>query len=165
MHGLIQSKRKYKPRHRLFQDGQCLAVLRAFTGARFKLQNPDVTLAQTAAMHGSNVHYIELAIVLLKSDNQTLIHHALRGNVSLFDAAARVEQLVKSVEAYRKLSPENLAAFRVATGATADLGDHILYSTAEEKAAASRKVGVDVIWDTMVDPIITTAEPTITPAL
>ena len=38
---------------------------------------------------------------------------------------------------------------------TPTLAEHIIASSSDERIAASRQVGVDVVWDTMVAPVIT----------
>jgi hypothetical protein len=150
--------KKYRSRRQLFRDGQCVAALHALLAAQAYAAGWFETLKGAAVSAGSNVHYCRAALTLLKSGDETLISHVCRGNVSILSAAAQVEPQVKLIEAYWKASSENLKAFRIATGATADLTTHLIHSSAEQRVVAARSVGIDVVWDTMIAPVITPAE-------
>jgi hypothetical protein len=146
-------RRAHRSRRRQrFHDGQHLAVLRAFLAARAYAAGWFTTLVAAAVFAGSNVHYVRAALALLQNGDEALIDHVRRGNVSILAAAKQVQPQVKLIEAYKKATPANREAFYP----VADLGEHILYSSAEKRAAAGRVVGVDLIWDGLINPVITT---------
>jgi hypothetical protein len=150
--------KKYRSRRRRFRGGQSVAALHALLAARAYAAGWFNTLTDAAVSAGASVDYTRAALVLLKNGNDDLIHHVLQGQVTFLSAAAQVAPQVRMIEAFKKASPENLKAVYAATGMTSDLGEHILHSSAEKQIAAARKVGVDVLWDGMIAPVITAAE-------
>jgi hypothetical protein len=151
-------------RRQFTRAGERAAVLRAFFAARAYAEGRVSTLEEAAASTASSIDYVRAALTLLKSGDKELISDALYGNISIITAAAQVKYAVKAIENYNKLPPANRERFRIATGATADLGEHIIHSAAQELIAAVRKVGGgEVIFDKMVAPVLTpAAEPVVT---
>ena len=149
-------KKTYRSRRRLVRDGQCAAALRAFLAARAYADGWFDSLAAAAVSAGSNVHYTRAALTLRKSNDERLMWQVRYGNVPILTAAAQVEPQVKLIETYRKASPANLEAFRVATGATADLTKHIRHSSTDQLITTTRNLGgPEVVWNTMVEPALT----------
>jgi hypothetical protein len=69
------------------------AALRAITAGRLYLAGTIPNLLEAAESCGSNVQYVRAAIVVLKSENSTLLEHVLRGHFPLLAAASQVERL------------------------------------------------------------------------
>ena len=81
MHGLVTSGHRLRQRQsarRHFRHGKRAAATRAFTGARLYLNGAVPTLAAAADSTGSNVAYVQAAIVLLKADNASLVQRGPR---------------------------------------------------------------------------------------
>jgi hypothetical protein len=134
--------------------GQRLAALRAITGAKLYLTGWFATLRAAAKAVGSNTHYLTAAIILLRSENTSLLNRVLSGKMPLLAAAVQMKQLAKLVTAYRSSSAADLKGFRDLTGATNNLADHLVHSAPSERAAAARSLGPDVVWEQMVLPLI-----------
>jgi hypothetical protein len=117
------------------------AALRAFSGARFYLNKTIPTLAAAAAWTGSNVPYIQAAIVLIQdetaTDPQIIRESVLLGHVPLLEAARKARRRQKAGH----FTVEELAASwrRWSPG---------------ERATFGRSVGVAEIWDDAIEPVI-----------
>jgi hypothetical protein len=74
-------------------------------------------LVDAAVACGSCIQYVRAAIVLLKSENASLLERVLRGNAPLLQTAAEAQRLADLVAAYRKARPEDLQALGRAVGA------------------------------------------------
>lgn len=124
-----QRKRQSPRRH--FRKGRRLAVARALTAARLYIDHVRATLADAAASCGSCVPYVQAANVLLRHErtHSALLSKALFGDVSLLAAAAQLKRLDTLVATYRKAS-------------------------ATERAEFAEALGVGVVWDQMVLPVI-----------
>ena len=77
------------------------------------------TLAAAADSTGSNVAYVQAAIVLLKANNASLVSDVLAGRVSILQAARSARRLVDLVTAYREAKDPDRVAFARACGAEA----------------------------------------------
>jgi hypothetical protein len=122
MHGLVTSSHRLRQRQsvrRHFRHGKRAAATRAFTGARLYLNGAVPTLAAAADSTGSNVAYVQAAIVLLKADNASLVSDVLAGRVSILQAARSARRLVDLVTAYREAKDPDRVAFARACGAEA----------------------------------------------
>jgi hypothetical protein len=160
MHGYIarRRRRRQSARRRFLRDGQCAAALRAITGARGCLSGQFPTIAIAAVSVGSNVHYVKAAVTIIQTEDPTLINRAMCGE-SILSIAVEVKPLAKLMAAYRSasVSPEVLTAFRTATGATSDLGEHLLHSTSIQRTEAARGLGAEVVWNDMIEPLVPAA--------
>src|SRR5215469_6142815 len=96
-----QPTRKIKSQ---FRHGQRVAVVRALTGASLLLGLPIklTSRARTAEIVGSNLHYIEAAITVLKAEDPGLLADVLAGREPLLAAAAKVRHRADLIAAYRK---------------------------------------------------------------
>ena len=120
MYGLTKgSRRRRQSARRHFRHGQCAAALRAITGARLYLKGATPTLAAAAESTGSNVAYIQAAIILLRADNASLVSDVLAGRVPLLQAAREAKRLVDLVTAYREAKDPDRVAFARACGVEA----------------------------------------------
>jgi hypothetical protein len=125
-----------------------------------------MTVKEAAIRSGSCTQYVIAAEVLLRAvrqgwANQTWINQVKRGEVPLLKAAEIVGAQVRLVDAYRtaeKSHPMVLRVFFAITGCTRDLATHILGSTPEQCVKAAEKVGVNKIWDSMINPLLQPAE-------
>jgi hypothetical protein len=111
-------------RHQI-RNGQRLAALRAFTAATLYRKNDGWTLAMAATSCGSNVPYVVAMLVLMASENMTLLRVVMAGKVSVLAAAREVGRLAKLVAAYRAANATDRVAFARAVG-PADLFDTTL---------------------------------------
>jgi hypothetical protein len=123
--------------HAQIRDGVRVANLRAFTAARFyldKIANKQlVTLKEAARCHGTNVPYIQAAIMVLKANDQHLVGRILSGE-RLLAVAKLLTPQIKLAELLADASPA-------------------------ARTAASRAFGhPDLIWDDMVAPLINAAQ-------
>jgi hypothetical protein len=117
MHGLVTSPQRLRQSaRRHFRHGHRAAALRAFTGARLYLAQAVPTLAAAADSTGSNVAYVQAAIILLRSDNTSLVNEVLAGDVPILEAAAQVRRLVDLIAAYRDAKDHDRVAFARACG-------------------------------------------------
>jgi hypothetical protein len=69
------------------------------------------TLAAAAEGCGSNVSYVQGAIVLLKANNASLVSEVVAGRVPLLQAAAQMRRLVDLIAAYRDAKDPDRVAF------------------------------------------------------
>jgi len=155
MHGFDNGGlRPRRRRRRQFNpDGERLAALRAFTGARL-VRAEAISMAEAAERSGSNRCYVKAALTLLASENTTLIQRVVAGHVPLRAAAAQMKRLAQLVAAYRWSSATDRNKFRDLTGLTNNLADHLIHADPAERAEAARALGADVVWDEMILPII-----------
>jgi hypothetical protein len=120
---------RHSPREHL-RNGVCLAALRSFTGAQlYRAPDNAFTLGECALRCGSCVAYVRAALVLLQHADPKLIDIVMRGRRSILDAAASVEAEVRLTAALMAASPR-------------------------ARVAAARRLGVDTVWDDMVEPLI-----------
>jgi hypothetical protein len=132
------------------RNGVCLAALRAITAAQlYRDPQNAFTLAECALRCGSCVVYVRAAFVLLEHADHRLIDMVVRGKRHILEAARSVEALVKLTNAYKAVAPEQAKRF------CADAGLVDLSTTAKRTEAAS-KLGVDLVWDDMVAPLVST---------
>jgi hypothetical protein len=116
-----------------------------------------MTLAQAAISVGSNVRYVMAAGTLLKAGDMQLINEVLSGSISIQNAAKLVEPQVAAIEAIKAASPANREAIFLATHFTNDLAKLLVDKSPTERAEAAAKLVVDVVWDTMVSPLVSAA--------
>lgn len=154
MHGFQNGGLRRRSRRRQMDHGQRLAALRAINGAKLYLAGWFATLKAAAKGVGSNTRYLTAAIILLRSENTSLLNRVLSGDMPLLAAAAQMKQLAKLVAAYRWASATDRNQFRALTGLTNNLADHLIHSLPTERATAARSLGPDVVWEQMVLPLI-----------
>ena len=121
----------YRRRGRHRRNGHCAAALRAFTGARLFLQEAVPSLIAAADACGSNPRYVKAMVVLIRSENTSLRHDVLRGNVPLLMAARQMQRIADLVTAYRAAA-----------------------TVPKDLATAGEIVGVANLWDTMIVPTL-----------
>jgi hypothetical protein len=110
---------RYRSPRRHFRQRERAAVRRALTGASLYLDRKVPTLTAAAMACGSNAPYIRSAIVLLKTENFTLVDRVLAGHVPLMAAAREARPLAELVGAYRSAAAEDHVAFARVIGPTA----------------------------------------------
>ena len=150
--------RRSSRRH--FRNGVCAAALRAMTAAKVYLfGGENITFAEAAARHGSNVAYVRAGITLIKAGDQFLIRRVMHGDIPILVAAKLVEPLVMLLAGYAKASPKVKDDFFAVTGCTADLGLHLVASSAIERTESAKRFGnAEAIWEQMVMPLVQAAE-------
>jgi hypothetical protein len=144
MHGLIRRTSRRRQRasaRRHFHYGCRAAAARAFTAAEIYLDKRVPSLA-AAAMHcGSNVQYVQAAIVLIQDETalhpQRMRQLVLEGRVPLLAAAREARRRQK---AERVTVEEMVASWRCWTPG--------------QRANFGRAVGVAEIWDDAIEPVI-----------
>jgi hypothetical protein len=123
------NSRRHSPREHL-RNGMCLAALRGFTAAKlYRAPENELTLGEAALRCGSCLHYVQAALVLFEHADPALIDRVIRGKVNILTAAESVKAEVKLTAAFRAASPQ-------------------------VRIAAAAKIGVDVLWDGMIEPLI-----------
>lgn len=113
-----KKKKRYRPRHRRMRKGRCAAAVRALTAARLYLDGQVPSLAAAALCCGSCRAYVQAALILIKSENMTLIERVRRGHVPLPTAAKQMKQLADLVNAYRTAGAADRVAFAKTIGPT-----------------------------------------------
>jgi hypothetical protein len=121
----VNGHKHHHRRRRQIRNGHRLAALRAFTAAMLYRDNNGWTLAMAAMSCGSNEIYVTAMLVLIASENTTLLQRVLTGEVSLLAAAREVGRLAKLVTAYRAANATDRVAFARTVG-PADLFDTTL---------------------------------------
>jgi hypothetical protein len=104
-------RRQYRSARRQFRHGHRAAVLRAITAAKLYLNKTIPHLGIAAEACGSNTAYVTAAVILLRSENATLLKQAGVGQVPLLAAAAQVKQIADLVTAYRTAKDADRVAF------------------------------------------------------
>jgi hypothetical protein len=136
-----QPRRRRASARRYIRHGCRAAAARAFTAAKGYLDGTFSTLAQAADCCGSNVLYVQAALVLLQDktapDPQMVRELVLEGHMPLLAAAraARRRQEGAGVTVERMA-----AAYRCWTPA--------------QRAAFGRVVGVSELWESAIMPAI-----------
>jgi hypothetical protein len=133
-------RRQRASARRHFRHGYRAAAVRAFTGAEIYLDKKVPNLA-AAAMHcGSNVQYVQAAIVLIQAEALhpwKMRQSVLEGRVPLLAAAHEARRRQKAA---RVTVEEMTAAWRG--------------WTSSQRAYFGRSVGVAEIWDFSIVPVI-----------
>jgi hypothetical protein len=111
--------RQYQSARRHFRHGKRAAVVRAFTAARLYINNAVPTLEAAAEACGSNVAYVQAALILMRAENASLVHDVLAGRVSILQAAREAQRLANLITAYREAKDPDRIAFVHACGAEA----------------------------------------------
>jgi hypothetical protein len=115
---LSRNKKKSRSRYRRTRNGQCAAAVRALTAARHYLDHKVPNLAAAALCCGSSVTYVQAALILIKSENETLLERVRRNQMPLQAAAAQIKQIANLVNAYRAASAADRVAFARTIGPT-----------------------------------------------
>jgi hypothetical protein len=125
--GIQNRARRWAPRSPRcrFRNGQRAAVLRALTGARLYLNGEVPTLEAAAACCGSGVVYVRAAVVLVKTENSTMLMDVLAGTVPLLAAAKQLKHIAKLVDDYRRANAAELITFGKTVG-VGDVWDHVI---------------------------------------
>src|SRR5262245_53161376 len=144
MHGLDRStscRRQRASARRHFHDGCRAAAARAFTAAEIYLDNRVPSLAAAALHCGSNVQYVQAALVLIR-DKTTLHSHRIRQAV----LEGRVPLLAAAREARRRQETARIAVEKMAATWRG--------WTPAQRANFGRAVGVAEIWDDAIVPVV-----------
>jgi hypothetical protein len=111
-------RRHYRSSRRHFRDRERAATRRAVTAARLHLHGTIPVLSKAATACGSNTTYVAAAVILIKSENATLLNRVLAGHVPLLAAAREIKRLSDLVAAYRKTTANERVAFARTVGPT-----------------------------------------------
>jgi hypothetical protein len=158
--GKRQSVRAPKRRRRAqVRHGKRLAPLRAIRAAQFYVaqiaSGKSVTLQEAADSHGSCPAYVELALKIVKANDERLIDPVLHDQRSILDAAKSAWARVRIIEGLKAATPADLEAVFHATGLTSDLSKLLAKSSPQERTHAALRFGdANVIWGDMVVPLI-----------
>src|SRR5262245_24106325 len=94
-------KKRYRPRHRRMLGGVCTAALRAVTAAKLHLDGKASSLDAAAISCGTCRGYVRDALIVLQSENATLLERVLFGHLPLPAAAKQARRVAALVDAYR----------------------------------------------------------------
>jgi hypothetical protein len=148
--------RHQRRRQARIRGGLRRAALRADTAACL-VEREGLSVVDAARRCGSCPQYVAAMLVIRASGHPTLRDRVLRGLPPVLRAAKAVENVAKAISAYRKFSSLERHLFRIVTGATADLNEHLRSSTSEQLVATAKDVTPEWIFDRMIAPTI--AEP------
>jgi hypothetical protein len=148
-------------RHQV-HDGYRRAVLRADTAFTLA-ETCGMTVTEAIKRCGTTTNYYAAIKAVRESEDPGLHQAVLEGYESLFAAAKRVKNAAAAIKAYRKCSLFEQGMVWAATGATTDLEMLLRAATPEQLAEASRRIGLDWVWDNMIAAAMVT-EPTTKPA-
>ena len=148
MHGLIKVSPRRRQRasaRRHFRHGCRAAAARAFTAAEIYLDKRVPSLA-AAAMHcGSNVQYVQAAIVLIQNETakpQQMRQWVLEGRMPLLAAAHAARQLA-SWRCEMRQRMKQRAQFGRNVGITEVWADAIVPALGEERGDLARAVAAE----------------------
>jgi hypothetical protein len=110
--------KKRRSRYRRTRAGRCAAAVRGVTGARLYLDHKVPSLAAAALCCGSCRTYVQAALILLRSENATMLERVLRGHLPLQVAAKQMKQVADLVAAYRTADAADRVAFAKTIGPT-----------------------------------------------
>jgi hypothetical protein len=143
---------RHQRRHQArIRDGLRRAALRADTAACL-VEKEGLSVVAAAMRCGSCPQYVAAMLIIRASGHPTLRDHVLKGLRPVLRAAKAVENVAKAISAYRKFSSLERELFRMATGATADLGQHLRNSTSEQLVATAKAVTPEWVFDRMIAP-------------
>jgi hypothetical protein len=151
-----RGNRHQRRRRARIRDGLRHAALRADTAACL-VKGEGLSVGDAAMRCGSCPPYVAAMLIIRASGHSMLRERVLRGVVPVLKAAEAVENVAKAIPAYRKFSSLERELFRIATGATADLGEHLRNSTSEQLVTTTKDMTPEWIFDRMIAP--TMAEP------
>jgi len=114
-----RSHRRYRSTRRHFRDRERAATRRAITAAGLYRAGSIPSLSKAATACGSNAAYVAAAILLIASENTTVLNRVLAGHVPLLAAAREIKRLAELVAAYRKASAADRVQFARAIGPSA----------------------------------------------
>jgi hypothetical protein len=104
-----------------FRNGGRVAVTRAVAAASISLGiQLKMNQARATAFVGASAHYVKAARLVVQSGDKALLTDVLTGRRSLLKAATEVRGRVDLINAYRRATPDDKAAFGSAVGV-----DHI----------------------------------------
>src|SRR5262245_11762840 len=112
-----RNKKKYQTRRRT-QGGQCAAAVRALTAAALYGDGQVPSLAAAALGCGSCVTYVQAALILLRSENVTMLERAVHGQIPLCKAARQIKRVAALVNAYRTAGAADRVVFAKTIGPT-----------------------------------------------
>jgi hypothetical protein len=144
-------------RHQI-HNGYRRSALKADTAIMLVESGMEVTKAIERCSTGSNAFYAMKA--LKESGNTALYNAVLKGNELFFASAEKVKNAAAAITAYRKCSVLERELVRLATGATADPVTMLLNLKPDQLVAASKKLGLDWVWDRMIAAAMETAKAT-----
>jgi hypothetical protein len=125
MHGFLKATTK-RPRRirqsskRHFRDNQRAAAVRAYTGACLHLGIPihrPSSESKAAIMTGSSQVYVAALVVLIRSEDGSLLRKVMCGDTPILQAAAIVRTRSKLIAAFRKASLADRVALVKTIGA------------------------------------------------
>jgi hypothetical protein len=134
-----RSRRQRASARRRFRHGWRAAAVRAATAAKLYLDKQVRTLTVAAEACGSNVEYVRAAVVLIKTENQSLLGLAMAGHVSLLEAAKQVRQ-------QWQCKAESITVDEAVAGWRA--------WTPDQRAEFGRGAGIAELWDGSIVPVI-----------
>jgi hypothetical protein len=109
---------------------------------------------------GVSYNYYAAVKLLRASDDAALYKAVRRGDVSVLGAARRVKNAAGAIAAFKKCSAPDRELFRLATGATDDPITMLRNLTPDQLVTASKALGLDWVWNNMIDPAMETIETT-----
>jgi hypothetical protein len=147
-----------------FRNGERAALLRAITGANL-YRTGKYTLEEAAVRSGSSIAYLRAALTLTEAirlgwANDVWMNQALRGEIGVQEAVKVVEPMVRLLKAFKEATPMARRVFCQITGYSNsnDLAQHLVDSTPAERTKAAAALGVDQVWDSMVNPLLRATE-------
>jgi hypothetical protein len=99
-----------------FLDGDCLAAMRGYAGAKFTLDY-NVSIADASRWTGSNPNYVAAMLEVIATNDAALLRAVLRGHVPVLLAAEQAKKFNRLLKAYQAATPATKAAFCERVGA------------------------------------------------
>jgi hypothetical protein len=115
--GVNGNGRHRRSARRHFENGQRLAALRALTAGKLVLNGTFRSVAEAVISCGSNQHYVDAALVLLKAEDPALLETVLAGEKSLLVAANEMKVVAILVSTLRQATDTDLATLGRIVGA------------------------------------------------
>lgn|SRR5262245_10825585 len=162
-HGNRQQRRRQarggrRRHHPQVENGYRQAALQAH-GAATLVLNQGYTIAHAARCCATTYEYTVAMIAVIRSENARLLADVLAGKIAVLVAGAMVKNAAAAIVALRKCSGLERALVMHATGAVADLSQHLLNSSAEQLAAAGKHLTPGWVWNNVVEAAMSAAEP------
>ena len=109
---------------------------------------------------GTSTNYYSAVKAVRESGDFTLYCAVLRGDKPVLASARRVQNAAVAIAAYQKCSLLERELVRLATGVTTDLERLLRSSTPEQLVEVSRRIGLDWVWDNMINAAMPTEPAT-----
>ena len=143
---------------RQIRHGQRQAARKADT-AVILVETCGMSVTEAIARCNTSPGYYSAMKTLRDCGDHGLHAHVLKGDEPVLASAKRVKNAATVIAAYQKCSELEKGLIRLATGATADAADMLWHSTPEQLVATTKALGLDFVWDRMIEPAMPT-EPT-----